>query len=502
MVAQVEQVRPTQERTQIPSPSELYIPLSKEQEYAQEHNIEFHRLQNGIRLIGVNRKVEDRATASVYFTFPTGAYFDPSDKSGAHHFLEHLMAYDLVKLGAKHHAKTNATTRMTELEFYVKGPAHPDVSEYGVWPILPHLINTALHPLEQNESIDALFQSEKESILKEITMYHNDPAFLAAKAVRELVLDKANPNYGFSTGTLESVKNISLADLRSLASQIIVPDRLVVSVFTEGDERIKRKIIDTLIDQLSNFPRVDKAQNLLDRTLLEQFNSEFALGKEYTFDIPGLNENLISSYLWKLPCERFIPERSALVRLQELLQDKFWTYIRSRGLSYAPTVSLGFTEGTANIVLALQTDNTQEMTDAIRKTLMDDIKIHVLSSITEEEYENLNRNYHLAKKAVPREIGERFTDAVTGVSEKDMIFDTDKFDLVDDAVEVSHFKTWVDKLSAIKPALLLFKDEVFMKTGRSRVHPAEEQVQGDIELISPIPLPVPGLEERDERLAA
>lgn len=74
----------------------ILVPQHLEKEYARDHGIEYRTLDNGIVMLGMSRTVSDRAHTSLKFAMPSGAYFDPADKSGLHHFMEHIVTSEML----------------------------------------------------------------------------------------------------------------------------------------------------------------------------------------------------------------------------------------------------------------------------------------------------------------------------------------------------------------------------------------------------------------------
>lgn len=146
---------------------EVFVPKDKERGYFESHDIEFHELANGIKVIGSTRNVDDTFNANIAVSFATGAYNDPRGKEGLHHLLEHLIINDeLDDTASKLDARFNGETGSRTYRFTLGGPSHPDVHDFGVWPFLPGFRDTLSNPLGHYQKPDEAIVKEKRGCFK------------------------------------------------------------------------------------------------------------------------------------------------------------------------------------------------------------------------------------------------------------------------------------------------------------------------------------------------
>lgn len=191
----------------------------------------FHHttLENGLQVVAeLNDQAHSVATG---FFVKTGSRDEPVDVSGVSHFLEHMVFKgtphrdalavnrDFDRVGAKHNAQTSeedTVYHVTCLPEYL--PRSFDV------------LSDILRPSLREED----FETEKQVILEEIRMYLDNPMSVAYEAAKAAHFGP-HPLGQSILGTIESITNLHIGQMRSYFERRYSPANIVLAVAGKTD---------------------------------------------------------------------------------------------------------------------------------------------------------------------------------------------------------------------------------------------------------------------------
>ncbi|MDR2116879.1 MAG: insulinase family protein [Planctomycetaceae bacterium] len=180
------------------------------------------QLNNGLEIIA---EINEAAySVSFGFFVNTGSRNETTEIAGISHFLEHIVfkgtenqtAEDVNRCLDEIGADANAFTTEEQTVFYAS--------------LLPELLNNAvellgnlLRPALRQED----FETERQVILEEIRMYDDQPPFGADDKSRELFF-AGHPLANSVLGTIESVSNLSIDQIRCYLEKRYCPENIVL----------------------------------------------------------------------------------------------------------------------------------------------------------------------------------------------------------------------------------------------------------------------------------
>ncbi|NLO18981.1 MAG: insulinase family protein [Ignavibacteria bacterium] len=181
-------------------------------------------LANGLRII--SEYVPNLESFALGLSINTGSRSDPKELSGLAHFFEHIcfrdtehrtskqIAYQLENIGAN----ANAFTTKEMICFYARALKKHFNSTLQI------LSDIVLFPKFDLKDIE----KEKKIIIEEIKSIEDDPEELIFEQA-DKILFKNSKLAQTIAGTVESVKNISQADIINFHKQQISPENIIVS---------------------------------------------------------------------------------------------------------------------------------------------------------------------------------------------------------------------------------------------------------------------------------
>jgi predicted Zn-dependent peptidase len=184
------------------------------------HTLHYEELGNGLRLLVIEMPESPVCVGTVGFA--VGGRYEPEDRSGISHLLEHLLFR-----GDGGSSRVNAIRRMGgsvnaltgyELTYYYFTvlPRHFDDS-------LSALIGMALGPDFDGNDL----KKEREVVLEELARGKNDPRALALFSLVRRIFP-SSPLKNLVIGTKRSVRSISLDDLYRFHDAYYTPSNMVV----------------------------------------------------------------------------------------------------------------------------------------------------------------------------------------------------------------------------------------------------------------------------------
>lgn len=204
-----------------------------------------HKIGN-LRVVLVK---EDRESVTVRAMLGTGSREETDKEAGSAHFLEHFVfkgtkkfpgMLDVNEAIEKVGGATNAYTGLNEMGFWVK------VAKENVTlatEIVGQMITAPKLPKEH-------FDKERGTILEELYMYEDLPSSKAGETLLATMYGKSNLGRPI-IGTVESLNNMSVEDLRKYYEKWFVAENMIVGVV--GDYGSEEKILDLIKKEFHPF---------------------------------------------------------------------------------------------------------------------------------------------------------------------------------------------------------------------------------------------------------
>ncbi len=435
-----------------PKVSDLLVkPKGKQEELlCKKYNINLIRLDNGITIVGIPCKMGSAAWASIRWEFPTGAY---GNQAGAVHFLEHFINKSIRQTAERNSLKINAFTSQLELGEKISGIANPHVQDYGIWPILGKIRKSLESPLNTVEFLDKEIESERQVINSEIRTVEAEQDFQVGKHFRKIVYAPENPLHDVPTvaGEEKDLDNVTRDSLKKAEEKVFIPDRLLISFYSEGDLSISKKITEKLKNLFFSFPRSGVKRDKLDKKLLDKINPDFKPGSVYSYNTNLRNGIVTTEFVWVLKNKFPTSPYFALRLLAPVIGTDLFMYARKKGWSYFTRVEV--VRPSDNIAfLALRIDSRKgdkiNFSEGIKKVLTDVNK-------STQEICDMERK---KQKAVPISIAARLSWVVDGLRDHKAMIDVDKIKPLFMNVEPQHIKDLIERVLLVKPVTIITGD--------------------------------------------
>lgn len=200
--------------------------------------MKFHRakLDNGLEIVAETN--ESAYSAAIGFFVKAGARNETPEVAGVSHFLEHMLfkgtpgrtAMDVNRQLDEMGADANAFTTEEHTVYYAS--VLPDLVDETV-ELLGDLMRPALRPED--------FETEKQVILEEISMYEDQPPFGADDKSRELFF-AGHPLGNSVLGSVGSISLLSVESMRNYLDAYYRPENIVLAAAGRIDfDRLVRK---------------------------------------------------------------------------------------------------------------------------------------------------------------------------------------------------------------------------------------------------------------------
>ncbi len=325
--------------------------------------------------------VERRVLPFVIFKFviPAGSVFDPESKAGLAYFTSQMLLE-----GTK---ERDALKISEEIDFIGADLSVDGGRDYTSVTLkvlnryldrgLDILSDVLLHPSFPESNFNRL----KQEIIGEILKEEEDPGIVASKKFREIVYGKNHPYHRPVKGYIDTVKLISLDEVREFYKEHYLPEGTKLIVVGDIDKSaLKKKLKEHFSDWLGRAPSYPKVKE-------PAFNpGTFVVKKEVS------QANIVMGHIG---VSRKNPDFLKLYVANQVLgggglTSRLFYRIREKG-GYSYSVYSMFEpslyKGTFRVVL--QTRN--EAADEAVKEAIDEIKKYVNSGPTEEELEDAKR---------------------------------------------------------------------------------------------------------------
>jgi len=435
-----------------PKVSDLLIkPKGKQEElFCKKYNINLIRLDNGITIVGIPCKIDSTAWAKIKWEFPTGAY---GNQAGIVHFLEHFINKSIRQVAERNSLQVNAFTSQLELGEEVSGIANPHVQDYGIWPILGKIRKSLGSPLNTVEFLDKEIESERQVINSEIRTVEAEQDFQVGKNFRKIVYAPENPLYDVPTvpGEEKDLDNVTQDFLRKAEEKVFIPDRLLISFYSEGDLSISKKITEKLRNLFFSFPRSGVKRDKLDKKLLDKINPDFKPRSVYSYNTNLRNGIVTTEFVWVLKNKFPTPPYFALRLLAPIIGTDLFIYARKRGWSYFTRVEV--VRPSDNIAfLVLRIDSKK----GDKTNFSEGIK-EIVTNVNKSTQEICDME-RKKQKAVPISIAARLSWIVDGLKDHNAMIDVDKIKPLFMNVEPQHIKNLIERVLLVKPVTIITGD--------------------------------------------
>ena len=182
------------------------------------------QLPNQIRI--VTQEFKDRESASIGVWVAAGGRYESRVNKGVAHFLEHMAFKGSVQYSCEQikqlvegvGGNLNAFTAEEETCFYAKVPANHLKKTFDILADISFFPKITLKDLEKERTV----------ILEEIKMYHDLPQYYVGELL-EALLWPDHPLGQSLAGTVKSVGQMSVANLKDFKKLLYIPSNTVVS---------------------------------------------------------------------------------------------------------------------------------------------------------------------------------------------------------------------------------------------------------------------------------
>lgn len=316
-------------------------------------------LENGVRI--VTKRMPGRESAGLAFWARVGSRFEKKSRSGASHFLEHMLFKGTKSRTTKQIKQDiegvgglfNAFTGEESTCYFVKIPQEHFVRAFDV---LQDMVNDSTLDVKE-------FTKEKPVILEEIKMYLDLPT----QYVQELLTEQLWPEQPLGrpiAGTLETVSSLSRADLMDHFRFFYHPRNLLITACGELEhdevvELARRHFKGPKNGKtVSKFSAADSSANKNKFHLLDKKTEQ----THFVIGFPGLSR--INPARYQLALLNVILGANMSSRLFEEVREK-------RGLAYEIKSGLSFFEDTGAVTISAGTEpaKAREATSVIVREL-------------------------------------------------------------------------------------------------------------------------------------
>lgn len=182
------------------------------------------QLSNKIRV--VTNHLRDRNSASIGIWYATGGRYEQDTNKGVAHFIEHMAFKGSQKYSCEQVKQQvegvggalNAFTGEEETCYYAKVPARYLEHTFDILSDISAFPSLTLKDM----------QKEKTVILEEIKMYHDLPQYYVSELL-EALLWPDHPLGKSLAGSMESVGDMGIADLRNFHGRYYSPQNMVIA---------------------------------------------------------------------------------------------------------------------------------------------------------------------------------------------------------------------------------------------------------------------------------
>lgn len=435
---------------------DIFVPKNQEEEYCRRHLIERRNLSNGVKIRGITQEVGDAAETEIRFTIKSGTYFDPPEKTGMHHLLEHFLTEEVFYLfESESSINLNAGTGPFDLVILkLKGAANPKVPQYGTWPILAWVKNFLIDPLSFVKNPTETFKSCKATVKNELTEDENDKKLQLKWLTRKVVLGNENPVVVMQKESIETIENITLEDMRNLVSKIFISKNILIEFVVRGKKSYGKVLANNLEMIFKNFPDSKKPYRKINLKLREKLNKNFQQGNLYEKTIGGSLFYLNLVWLFK---RNPFDLHYWTIRTFDLYFDVFFKKLcRDKGWGYTPRTDF-YTPHWENTIyyMSLCLSKTEDLT-GFGKKVTNEVK-KALKELNKNIVQKWIEQKRLTIKARPYQQIDRWEWFLDSENSFGQILDCEKLNEIWKIVKPEDVLYWRDKLLNTEPAIVVIK---------------------------------------------
>lgn len=429
---------------------QLLVDADQEQAYCQTHGIIFRRMSNGISLVTVNRSIKDSVFTGIHLQFNAGSWFDPIGKKGAHHLLEHFFNQPIRAHAANHDCELNAYTSSLRLGEYLGGPANLQMKDFGVWQVIDDVCGVVKDPFSRHKNIERFFKNEKKVVLAEHASNLASHEWYVANIMYTWLFDEKNPVTDYPLGTPETLKSLTLNDLKEVMEQTLVPKNCVVNTVTDSTYTTGLELTDRIEANLRDFPRVASPKTHLPIENMKLFNTEIKPGEVHYFDHGIKNGQTTLLLGWQCQFPQFSTKDISLGRITEEFGQKAFELARDKGWSYninSNTVYPSNETGAFFVIVDLL--SSPSLTERKIKSIVK--QFAAAMKLSDREVGTLVEKEKLRQLTWPVSIESRMNWIVTGLLNYNRLIDIDKIIQTHLMVERSDYQYWIDYITNSEP---------------------------------------------------
>lgn len=250
------------------------------------------KLKNGLTVLFEKRKLP---VVSVSSSIKFGSAFESEKNKGIAHFIEHLMFK-----GTKNRSQQEIAVEIEKKGGILNAYTSEEVTSY--WNKLPskHLNSgiSIVSDLILNPRFDAVeFEKEKNVIIEEIKMYHDNPSYYVYDKIKEMLYEKP---FGMPPiGTAELLRGMTREQVINLFNSVYSSDEMILCVvgnadfeeicrIAEGIYPLKKRKLISYNPIRKNYEEVEKRQGIDQAHLIFGFHSSSIKEKgRYDYELAG-----------------------------------------------------------------------------------------------------------------------------------------------------------------------------------------------------------------------
>lgn len=179
------------------------------------------------------------STITVHFT-TGGAYYEPKDKNGITHLLEHCIASviddrstnELEKYLDYKNIDRNASTGLSRLNLIITG--HRD-DNMEIWEVISKM---AFKPYFRQD----ILEQEQKVVESEINRKYGSPQYLVGRAVREAIYTEESPSLHEVLGYSDIINKISLDDIKQHHTEVMANSQILITANNLHDREVVKQM--------------------------------------------------------------------------------------------------------------------------------------------------------------------------------------------------------------------------------------------------------------------
>lgn len=437
----------------------VFVDVEKEGAYCKSLNIEYRKLTNGATILGFPRTVSDDLYARLEFEFQGGSFNDPKGKRELHHLLEHLIANKLHDEANEYDAGLNARTFPFLLTIDLSGCANPEYKNYGVWPMFEKICDAVVKPLSHIKDLNADIEREKTIVKSEITERRAHTYFDVDNFYFETIFAENNPIRLIYQKTEDDLFTITEHDVTTLAKKLFIPNDLVFSYITYGEQKTVSVVADMLEKCFYDWKKSTHTPDPVEWELCNGMNPNFKPGGEYIRHTELPKETTLVRFVWTWELENYSLEKVALNTFHYELGTKLFEYIRKHGIGYSSSFIANSAGAEINhSCITVYVPKRADILSYTKQVLYPAIRAFLFEELTEAQAEMYMRKQQLFYKAAPLTSSSRMEMMTYAYRRYGRIVDADLISKMYSDISAADLLSWRDKYLSVDPAIIISGD--------------------------------------------